>query len=165
MSDGPVRVWWPKHGHVWHWRPTCGVRRFGDQRESDLAVLALPKLRAEGRHACLACSRAGRLPGLRVEVAETPGPLQMMEAYLAAMRRIAHDAGVTREEARRVAENFLGLPEVAEGHAQGSGEALEVPAGGVRLAGLPAGQGADIDLDPAGQLGLGQPQSCPGRSD
>jgi hypothetical protein len=58
MSDGPVYVYWPAKGHVWHWRPTCGVRRFGDQRESDLAVLALPKLRAEGRHACLACVRS-----------------------------------------------------------------------------------------------------------
>ena len=58
MIDGPVHVWWATKSKVWHFRPTCGVRFVGDHRESDLAVLAIPKLRAEGRHACLACTRA-----------------------------------------------------------------------------------------------------------
>jgi hypothetical protein len=57
MSDGPVYVWWAKRSQVFHFRPSCGMRHHWDHRESDLAVLAIPKLRAAGRHACSYCVR------------------------------------------------------------------------------------------------------------
>ena len=60
-AAGPVYVWWAAHSRVYHFRPTCGMWHIYDHRESDLAVLALPKLRREGRHACVSCVRAGRL--------------------------------------------------------------------------------------------------------
>ena len=52
--------------------------------------------------------------------------------------------------------------EVADGHAQGSGEALEVPAGGVRLAGLPAVHCSPVHPAEGREIGLGEAtgQSC-----
>lgn len=55
-----LRLYWSTHhsSRTFHTRSTCGVRRVGDKRESELAVIALPKLRAEGRHLCSACEKA-----------------------------------------------------------------------------------------------------------
>jgi len=74
MSDGPVYIWWASRSHVYHWRSWCWVRRVGDHRERDLAVLALPKLRAKGMRPCAACVRAGALRPLEVADGDAQSP-------------------------------------------------------------------------------------------